>query len=231
MLTSLKGDEWKLVRSTFSPIFTSGKMKGMLGFVKATSDNLVKELDKFANGTEEAECKKIYGCYTMDGLASAAFGMEINSFEKGENSVFTKYAEALFKTTGIEMILLIWKLTVPGASSLLEKLNINIWKKKETKFFYDVVLSTIKMRREGKQKRRNDLVHSRSSSLSLVILCLKVDLMIDSIKQDLKVEEEEEQEEQYEKDMKLQVVKSKQEQTLLSIVNSSTLHFQLRIDI
>ena len=82
MLTSLKGDEWKLVRSTFSPIFTSGKMKGMLGFVKATSDNLVKELDKFANGTEEAECKKIYGCYTMDGLASAAFGMEINSFEK-----------------------------------------------------------------------------------------------------------------------------------------------------
>merc|ERR1712203_624068 len=48
--------------------------------------------------------------------------------------------------------------TVPGASSLLEKLNINIWKKKETKFFYDVVLSTIKMRREGKQQRRNDLV-------------------------------------------------------------------------
>ena len=35
--------------------------------------------------------------------------------------------------------------------------------------------------------------------------------MIDSIKQDLKVEEEEEQEEQYEKDMKLQVVKNKQE--------------------
>ena len=55
--------------------------------------------------------------------------------------------------------------------------------------------------------------------------------MIDSIKQDLKEEEEEEQEEQYEKDMKLQVVKSKQEQTLLSILNSSTLHFQLRIDI
>ena len=53
--------------------------------------------------------------------------------------------------------------------------------------------------------------------------------MIDSIKQDLEVEEEEE--EQYEKDMKLQVVKSKKVQTLLLILNSSTLHFQLRIDI
>ena len=158
MLTSLKGDEWKLVRSTFSPIFTSGKMKGMLGFVKATSDNLVKELDKFANGTEEAECKKIYGCYTMDGLASAAFGMDINSFEKGNSSLFTKYAENLFKISAIESILLVLKMTMPGFPSILDRLNINIWKKTETKFFHEVVLSTIKTRREGKQERRNDLV-------------------------------------------------------------------------
>ena len=29
-LTALSGDEWKDVRSTFTPIFTSGKMRGML---------------------------------------------------------------------------------------------------------------------------------------------------------------------------------------------------------
>ena len=205
MLTSLKGEEWKQVRSTFSPIFTSGKMKGMLGFVKTTADNLVKELDKYASGEEEAECKKIYGCYTMDGLASAAFGMDINSFEKGENSVFTKYAEALFKISALESIGLMLKVTVPGVASLLEGLNINIWKKKETKFFHEVVLSTIKMRREGKQERRNDLVSSKSSFPFVVTPRFQVDLMMDSIKQDLKAEEEEKQEEQYEKDMKLQV--------------------------
>merc|ERR1719462_790897 len=127
----------------------------------------------------------------MDGLASAAFGMDINSFEEGGNSVFIKYMEALFKISAIESILLVLKVTVPGMASLLERLNINIWKKKETKFFHEVVLSTIKMRREGKQERRNDLV----------------DLMMDSIKQDLKAEEEEKQEEQYEKDMKLQLEK------------------------
>ena len=204
-MTSLKGEEWKQVRSTFSPIFTSGKMKGMLGFVKTTADNLVKELDKYASGEEEAECKKIYGCYTMDGLASAAFGMDINSFEKGENSVFTKYAEALFKISALESIGLMLKVTVPGVASLLEGFNINIWKKKETKFFHEVVLSTIKMRREGKQERRNDLVRSQSSLPTVVTPCFQVDLMMDSIKQDLKAEEEEKQEEQYEKDMKLQV--------------------------
>ena len=45
------------VRGTFSPIFTSGKMKGMLGFIKITADHLVKEFDKFGEGTEEVDCK------------------------------------------------------------------------------------------------------------------------------------------------------------------------------
>ena len=158
MLTSLKGDEWKLVRSTFSPIFTSGKMKWMLGFVKTTADNLVNELDKYASSEEEAECKKVYGCYTMDGLASAAFGMDLNSFEKGNNSLFTKYADSLFKMSAIEAILMALKMTLPGFTFLLEGLNINIWKKTETKFFHEVILSTIRTRREGRQERRNDLV-------------------------------------------------------------------------
>ena len=158
MLTSLKGEEWKQVRATFSPIFTSGKMKGMLGFVKTTADNLVNELDKYATGEEEAECKKVYGCYTMDGLASAAFGMDLNSFEKGNNSLFTKYADSLFKMSAIEAILMALKMTVPGFTFLLEGMNINIWKKTETKFFHEVILSTIRTRREGRQERRNDLV-------------------------------------------------------------------------
>ena len=61
------------------------------------------------------------------------------------------------------------------------------------------------MRREGKQERRNDLVRSQSSLPFVVTPRFQVDLMMDSIKQDLKMEEDEKQEEQYEKDMKLQV--------------------------
>ena len=45
------------VRGTFSPIFTSGKMKGMLSFIRITADHLVKEFDKFGEGTEEVDCK------------------------------------------------------------------------------------------------------------------------------------------------------------------------------
>ena len=44
-LLSLKGEEWKAVRSSFTPIFTSGKMKLMLSFMKEVST--VSESDKF----------------------------------------------------------------------------------------------------------------------------------------------------------------------------------------
>jgi len=184
-LTSLKGDEWKQVRGTFSPIFTSGKMKGMLGFIRITADHLVKEFDKYSEGTEEVDCKKLFGSFTMDSLASAAFGIDVNSFNE-ENSNFTQCAAALFQMSVVDTVLIMFKIIVPGLSKLFETFNINIWKKRETKFFYDVILATIKARREGRQERRNDLV----------------DLMMDSMKHDF-VEEKEE--EQFERDMKLKV--------------------------
>ena len=56
-LTALKGEEWKHVRATFSPIFTSGKMKGMLNFIKLTADNLVEKFEGSADGREEVALK------------------------------------------------------------------------------------------------------------------------------------------------------------------------------
>ena len=68
-----------------------------------------------------------------------------------------------------------------------------IFQKRETKFFYDVILATVRARREGRQGRRNDLV----------------DLMMDSMKQDFVDKDEKEEQEQFERDMKLKVDKNK----------------------
>ena len=45
-LLSLKGEEWKAVRSAFTPIFTSGNMKLMLSFMKEVST--VSKSNKFS---------------------------------------------------------------------------------------------------------------------------------------------------------------------------------------
>ncbi len=33
MMTMLQGEKWKLIRSIYSPIFTSGKLKAMTGYI------------------------------------------------------------------------------------------------------------------------------------------------------------------------------------------------------
>lgn len=63
----------------------------------------------------------------MDSLASAAFGMGVNSFEE-ENSNFIQCAAALFKVSLVDMVLIMFKIIVPGLSKLFETFNINIWK-------------------------------------------------------------------------------------------------------
>ena len=63
----------------------------------------------------------------MDGLATAAFGMNINSFGS-EESLFTIYAAELFKANPVEMTMMMLKYLVPGMDFVLETFNINIWK-------------------------------------------------------------------------------------------------------
>ena len=60
-MTSLQGEEWKNVRSTFSPIFTSGKMKAMLIFMQECCANLITAFDKHAENDESFELKNILG--------------------------------------------------------------------------------------------------------------------------------------------------------------------------
>ena len=56
-LTSLNGDEWKDVRSTFSPIFTSGKMKGMLRYIAEIAQCLKTEFKAHADSGQDFELR------------------------------------------------------------------------------------------------------------------------------------------------------------------------------
>ena len=55
-----QGERWKSIRSTFTPIFTSGKMKAMLAFVQETCKKLINAMDEFADKDESFELKAQY---------------------------------------------------------------------------------------------------------------------------------------------------------------------------
>jgi cytochrome P450 family 9 len=63
-LTSAQGDKWKSIRSTFTPIFTSGKMKAQYVFVQETCKKLIAAMEDFAEKDEAFELKAQYSSFT-----------------------------------------------------------------------------------------------------------------------------------------------------------------------
>lgn len=184
-MNNLNGDDWKDVRSAFSPIFTSGKMKGMVHFILEVGKNLTKEMDSLAVTQEEFELKKVFGKFSLDALANCAFGVNPKSFED-ESGYFVKSAARMFQNTGMDALKMITRV-IPGGHTIHKALDIGIIKPKETKFFMTVIKETIKQRRET-GARRNDIV----------------DLMIDCIKNiDITDANDKLDETQYDKDMKM----------------------------
>ena len=94
---------------------------------------------------------------SMDTIASCAFGVDSQSFTN-ENSKFVKYAKNVFEQDITQAIKLMIALFLPYGKKLLNAMGKSIFFKKiETEFFYEVLLESLKQRRESKY-RRNDLV-------------------------------------------------------------------------
>ena len=57
----ISGEEWKDIRSTFTPIFTSGKIKGMARLINDISVKLVDSLDADAMSGGEFDARVKFG--------------------------------------------------------------------------------------------------------------------------------------------------------------------------
>ena len=179
-MSNSTGELWKNLRSTFSPIFTSGKMKAMMVFIQETSSNMLQAIDKCAKSNEDFELKSILGKYSMDTIASCAFGVDAESFTN-DDSKFVLYASNIFQQTKTDALKMLTAM-IPGGKALINALNIAMFKETETEFFYEAVVSSLRHRRET-QTRRNDLI----------------DLMLDAIKGDISEDHHAEEDDQFEK--------------------------------
>jgi len=183
-MTAITGDEWKDVRTTFTPIFTSGKMRGMLKFIVEVGVRLKQEFGKLSSSGEDFDLKDVFGKFSLDSLATCAFGIDPQSFDDND-SRFVKSAAKIFTQTAWDKLIAIR--LIPGVQYLTKLLGMNMLNPKETKFFKDILTDMIKKRRES-GIRQNDLI----------------DLMIDCIKDDVERDDNENELDQFHKDMTFQ---------------------------
>ena len=143
---------------------------------------MISHLSHSASKDEKINLKDMCGKYSMDTIASCAFGVNAGSFDSNnKESRFVRDAKSVMDLdlyTGIAF----GAYSIPGIRQLMELLKIPVYKPFEMKFFINTITQTIKSRKETK-RRRNDLI----------------DLMIDAIKDELSVEAEDENDDEVKK--------------------------------
>ena len=126
MLFFRQSEAWKELRTKMSPTFTTGKIRRMFEIFHSSSSKLVnyvqtqgKEHDGIVDFTDG------YQRYTMDVIASAAFGVDSKTFSE-EDSVFQRMGKKFqFELTPKLMLTFILMLTAPKVAAGLT-FHINI---------------------------------------------------------------------------------------------------------
>jgi len=155
MFTSMRGEKWKKTRSIFNPGFTGSKLKVMAPHMA----KVAAQMTEFIGGKpdEEFEARDLFGKYTIDGLATAGFGLELDSFKEPDNmfriqALILSGAPGYASNWDIPRIILIS--TAPALAKLFK---VPIFSEKAALFISDIIEKAVKHRRQTGYKR-NDLI-------------------------------------------------------------------------
>ncbi|CAH1645261.1 unnamed protein product [Spodoptera littoralis] len=157
-LLSLRGQEWKDMRSTLSPAFTSSKMRLMVPFMVEVGDQMMRSLNKIIkeskNGFVDIDCKDLTTRYANDVIASCAFGLKVDSHNDKNNSFYALGKET--STLNFRKVLNSFVLVV--APVVGEFFKLDILSEDSKKAFKSLVLDTME-NRELKNIIRPDMIH------------------------------------------------------------------------
>jgi len=160
MLISLKGDKWKAMRTLASPVFTSGKLKGMVPLIDSVGDAFVTHVGDFATADKEFEAKELFTLYSVDVVATMGFGVDAKTLSDPK-SVFKdqldkmvyrgKYLEAGGVLQPAKVVLsFLW-------TDMTRLLKLEIIQPDATNFFCNIMKSQLEERKKS-GKKRNDFI-------------------------------------------------------------------------
>uniref|UniRef100_T1KL65 Cytochrome P450 n=1 Tax=Tetranychus urticae TaxID=32264 RepID=T1KL65_TETUR len=106
-LVALENDEWKCVRKIMTSLFSTGNLKKMKPSIDRCTSSLIEKLRKQIEISSTVDMKKMMGAYSLDVLASTAFGIECLDSDK-TNDVATIVSDFFGHHISIKSIILLW---------------------------------------------------------------------------------------------------------------------------
>ncbi|XP_063706964.1 cytochrome P450 6a9-like [Culicoides brevitarsis] len=152
-LFNLEGRRWKNLRSKLTPTFSSGKMKFMFSTMVVVGLQLVKVLEMECEKTPELEIKDLVSRFTTDMIGTCAFGLDCNSL-KNPNVEFRTMGKKVFEPPTNNRIKMFLALSYERLAKII---GYRLVREEVTKFFMDVVTSTVDHRQKN-NVNRNDFM-------------------------------------------------------------------------
>ncbi|KAK0080395.1 hypothetical protein PV326_008191 [Microctonus aethiopoides] len=152
---SLRDERWREVRSTLSPSFTASKMKFMFELVSKCSEDFVQYLVDHPEMAKSLDMKDAYTRYTNDVIATAAFGISVNSLKNRDNEFYLRGKDATSFNGILRTIKFIAGRAMPRVMRLM---GFKFLSQDTDKFFHELITETVKARDENKIIRP-DMIH------------------------------------------------------------------------
>lgn len=156
-LLMLRNERWKRVRSILTPSFSAAKMKEMVPLINTATDSLMSNLNVSAESGEAFDIHRCFGCFTMDVIASVAFGTRVDS-QKNPDDPFVRHAQMFFSFSFFRPIMLFF-IAFPSITAPLMRFIPNKRRDEMNHFFINIIQKIIKQREEqpAEQRRRDFL--------------------------------------------------------------------------
>lgn len=146
------GDLWKERRSQVVPVFSQTKIRSCFPIIKNVADNFLEYVTKTRKTSPDFEAKDICARFTIDSVASCAFGIDAESFTN-PNSEFRRVGFELFNPSSI--MATVRSLLALFAPKLASLLRIPFVPPYVDRWFRKLVNEVIRQRKEGEVKRQD----------------------------------------------------------------------------
>lgn len=163
-LVALRDNEWREMRSSLSPVFTGNKIRIMYDLVRECAETFVsycKNGIQINDGGFEIDAKDLCEKSSVDVISACAFGVKVDSLNDPNNPVFVNTKQSLDLGPFVEKVKANIFVYFPKLASFL---GIKAIPDETTKFFTDLITSTIKMRRKKKSSYK-DVIELMSQTL------------------------------------------------------------------
>lgn len=158
MLSTLRNEEWKNIRSIVTSAFSGSKLKKLSSCIVETCSLFNKHLEGLTKTDGIMDVKRLYSCFASDVVCSAMFGVPIDTVNESEHPL-QKNIQRIFGPEIYKNWRFIMLFFLPSLTNYLMKNKIidSLVPSEPLEYLIDLTNQIIEERR-SKEKFRNDFI-------------------------------------------------------------------------